>query len=195
MARQDSGKLSRFKELYPSTPKLASEIESFKDVAAAGELGYVAAGAGGFFGEKRRTCTEFSLAMKLVKTMRADGSGGQLIGYAGKLGDADGGSWASYDAAAQGMPAKFIASVEAPRQRLWDKMLAYGQLGDAQHDKASKGEATTPLLRQADGFALADALSKLGASPCLSQPKYAEMAARLQGYAAKVLTATMKLPQ
>ena len=68
---------------------MASEIETYADVADALKLGYVACGAGGFFGERRRTCkAEFSLAAKLVKAMRDDGHGGSIVGYAGKLGDA-----------------------------------------------------------------------------------------------------------
>ena len=48
------------------------------------------------------------------------------VGYAGKLGDAStkSGSWAEYDAVASGMPAKFIVSSEAPREELWQRMLA-----------------------------------------------------------------------
>ena len=54
VARQDSGKLSRFAAIFQDTAKMASEIETFADVTEALGLGYVAFGAGGFFGEKRR---------------------------------------------------------------------------------------------------------------------------------------------
>lgn len=198
MARQDSGLLARFAMLFPATPKLASEIEKYSDVAKACELGYVAAGAGGFFGEKRRTSPEFSLAMKLVKTLKSCGGGGGVtVGYAGKLGDADG-SWAQYDAASCGMPAKFIASVEAPRQRLWSKMLEYGRKGDAVHDAlaASGGGGAQPaLLQKRDALALAASMRQLLAAPCMLDPHYQAMASRLAGFASKVEAAAVALPE
>ena len=57
MARQDSGKLARFAAIFSTTRKMASEIENFGDVEEALGLGYIAFGAGGFFGERRCTVT------------------------------------------------------------------------------------------------------------------------------------------
>lgn len=50
MARQDSGHLRRFAQIFDSTQRMASEIETFADVEEALHHGYVAFGAGGFFG-------------------------------------------------------------------------------------------------------------------------------------------------
>ena len=211
MARQDSGTLERFAALFPQTNKMASEIEKYAEIASACRLGYVVGGAGGFFGEKRRTCSEFSIAGKLVKTLRAPtaaemecaeraGAAGAgvprvVVGYAGKLGDADG-SWVGYDTGARGLPVKFIASVEAPRQRLWEQLLAYGQKGDARHDEqiANGCEAPpAPLLRRTDACALAAALHGLLASSVLSDPRYAAVAGRLAGFAREVEAAAARL--
>ena len=81
IARQDSGHLARFAAIFNSTAKMASEIETFKDVTTALGLGYVAFGAGGFFGEKRRVVgPEFSLAAKLVKAHYNDSAGNSQVG-------------------------------------------------------------------------------------------------------------------
>ena len=117
MARQDSGKLGRFAQIFSSTRKMASEIENFGDVTEALGHGYIAFGAGGFFGEKRRVAgPEFSLAAKITKAATRDASGQMQVGYAAKLGDCseNGGSWADYDSNAA-LPAKFIISPEADR--------------------------------------------------------------------------------
>lgn len=194
MARQDSGRLERFVSLFPQTPKLASEIEKYADVANACQLGYVAAGAGGFFGEKRRTCVEFSLACKLVKTTSMCDDGRRDVGYAGKLGDA-GGSWADFDSRSEGMPAKFIVHTEAPRQRLWEKMLCLGRRGDALHDRLASGGAPTPLLCRQDALALVTILRELAATPCLGNGRYAAMTARLIAFANIVEGAAANLPE
>ena len=121
----------------------------WQDVDEALQLGYVACGAGGFFGEKRRTClTEFSLAAKVVKAVRDDGKGGLIVGHTGKLGDATNasGSWADYDVSVVGMPSKFIVSAEAQREALWQRMLRFGQLGDKLHDRVQGGGEQLTLL-------------------------------------------------
>jgi len=197
MARQDSGKLSRFAQIFPDTKKMASEIETFADVEEAMGLGFVACGAGGFFGEKRLTCrTEFSLAAKIVKAVSDDGKGGQSVGYAGKLGDAtnSSGSWADYDTNAAGMPVKFIVSAEAPREVLWQRMLRYGRLGDQLHDRVQSGADHQPLLCKADAKKLAGHLRKLIASPVFAEARYSAIAERLTSYAVKVDCAAELLP-
>ena len=196
MARQDSGKLSRFAAIYPDTKKMASEIETYSDVAEAMDLGYVACGAGGFFGEKRRTCkAEFSIAAKLVKALRSDKKGGIVAGYAGKLGDAStpSGSWVDYDVATAGMPAKFIVSAEAPREELWNKMLSYGRKGDALHDELQSGGSPKPLLRKADALALAAALRTIATSTCLAGAQFAQIVSRLRSFIEKVETSASLL--
>ena len=87
MARQDSGKLARFAAIFSTTRKMASEIENFGDVEEALGLGYIAFGAGGFFGEKRRAFTEFSLAAKITKATSIAPDGEVRVGFAAKLGD------------------------------------------------------------------------------------------------------------
>jgi len=198
MARQDSGKLSRFAEIYPAAKKMASEIETFADVDEALQLGYVACGAGGFFGEKRRTClTEFSLAAKVVKAVRDDGKGGLIVGHTGKLGDATNasGSWADYDVSVAGMPSKFIVSAEAQREALWQRMLRFGQLGDKLHDRVQGGGEQLTLLCKADATRLVGALRRLCESKCLSDPRYSGIAQRLSFLVSRIETAAAFLPE
>ena len=81
---------------------MASEIEDFGDIVKALALGYKFFGAGGFFGEKRRACKEFSLVAKITKALKPWTSTAEFgtlrPGWAGKLGDYPGGSWAAFDA-------------------------------------------------------------------------------------------------
>ena len=84
MARQNSGTLARFAKIFSDTPRMASEIENYADVVEGMRQGYVAFGAGGFFGEKRRVNgPEFSLAAKLTKAVDHNGT----LGFSAKLGD------------------------------------------------------------------------------------------------------------
>jgi len=195
MARQDSGHLSRFTEIYPSCLRMASEIENFKDVMDALALGYVAFGAGGFFGEKRRSLTEFSLAAKLTKARRSDGSDG----FAGKLGDfgaAPSGSWADYDPASHEAKAKakFIVSAEADREAMWAQMLSYATRGDVAHDRATKsGLPPPPLLTSDDVCTFAAELKRLLSSPTLT--RFEDMASRLTALLRDVEAAGAKLPR
>ena len=149
-----AGTLKRFKAIFADAPCMASEIETFADVTRALELGYVAFGAGGFFGEKRRVVTpEFSLAAKLTKALRDDGSGGRVAGYAGKLGDCSSGSWADADASAA-PPAKFIVSSETDADAMWRTMLGYAAKGDAWFDALAAGAPAAPLVPKADALKL-----------------------------------------
>ena len=197
MARQDSGQLERFAAIFAKQNKMASEIETFADVEEALRHGYVAAGAGGFFGEKRRSCkAEFSIAGKLVKAIRQDSAGVRRVGYAGKLGDASAGngSWAEYDVATSGMPAKFIVSSEAPRGELWHRMLAYARKGDEAHDRQRSGGPQRALLCKRDADRLVAELSAFCSSPYLADARFVEIVERMHGYATKIRAASSELP-
>ena len=197
MARQDSGYLKRFAQIYAKTNKMASEIENFADVTEALSLGYVAFGAGGFFGEKRRVTTpEFSLAAKLTKAFSNDSTGKRVVGYAGKLGDCSdtpSGSWADY-VVSEKLPAKFIVSADTDRQAMWRRMLEYARKGDAWYDGGGSEGAQTPLTTQADAAALAATIRSLCASPALSAAQYSAMADRLNSFAKRIETAAASLP-
>ena len=186
MARQDSGKLSRFAAIYATTRKMASEIEKFGDVTEALGLGYIAFGAGGFFGEKRRTLPEFSLAAKITKATYLDGDGKKSVGFAAKLGDCSEnatGSWAEYDASSA-LPAKFIVSPETDRQAMWTRMLEYGQAGDSWFDTIAAGGAAAHLVTKGEATMLAVALRKLTAAPAMAG--YSGMVERLNALATTV---------
>lgn len=197
IARQDSGHLSRFAAIYSGTAKMASEIETFKDITTALSLGYVAFGAGGFFGEKRRVVTpEFSLAAKLVKAHYKDASGADCVGYSAKLGDCSdtpSGSWADYVEGSK-LPTKFIVSPDADRKAMWERMLAYGRKGDVWFDQGANGGAPPPLVRKSDAAALVTAMRALCASPAMSAAQYSEMVARIEGFAKQIEGAAAALP-
>jgi hypothetical protein len=169
--------------------------------AEALEHGFIAFGAGGFLGEKRRVDgPEFSLAAKLTKVTYADGAGGTTVGYAAKLGDCSdngAGSWAEYELyeadATLGLPAKFIVSDEADRTAMWSRMLAYGAKGDAWFDAARAGGPTEHLVPRADGVMLAGALRKLAASTTLAPAPCAKMVERLTRLAERVEAAAAEL--
>jgi len=206
MARQDSGHLRRFAQIFGSTHRMASEIETFADVEEALRHGYVAFGAGGFFGEKRRVMgPEFSLAAKITKTLRGSRRGTrrtQLIaGYAGKLGDCssnDAGSWAEHDLRA-GTPAKFIVSPEANRDRIFRTMLSQAAKGDAWFDRQSVGARGTSgngvehLVTREDAMLLVQQLQAIGASAAMSAEECKAMQARLMGLTDRIQTAAQSL--
>jgi len=196
MARQDSGTLARFAQIFPTTKKMASEIENFGDVTDALGLGYVAFGAGGFFGEKRRVNgPEFSLAAKLTKATYRDADGRVQVGFAAKLGDCsenDNGSWAEHDAEAK-LPAKFIVSSETDRASMWRRMLAYGACGDAWFDATLSGAAPSRLVRKSEGLQLASTLRKLMRSPAMSTPACAKMVERLSSLTERIEAAAASL--
>lgn len=188
MARQDSGKLARFAAIFSTTRKMASEIENFGDVEEALGLGYIAFGAGGFFGEKRRAFTEFSLAAKITKATSIAPDGEVRVGFAAKLGDCSEnatGSWAEYNADSA-LPAKFIVSPEADRMGMWRRMLAYGAKGDAWFDAQTAGESPKPLVKKAEAMALAAALRKLATSPAMAGDAYSAMTGRISALAETV---------
>ena len=201
MARQDSGSLARFSAIFSGQNKMASEIEKWGDVETALSNGYVAFGAGGFFGEKRRVMgPEFSLAAKLTRAVSEEtpGGGKRKVGYAAKLGDcaeADSHySWAEYPETSK-LPAKFIVSPDAPRAEMYRKMLGYASKGDAWWDQraAGRGEESGALVSKSDAHRLAQLLQSLAASPALSAPPCAQIAERLRGYATRIEAAAGKL--
>lgn len=193
LARQDSGLLAHFVALFPDTPKMASEIETFADIEDGMKLGYSAFGAGGFFGEKRRSCTEFSCAAKITQATYRDAVGNVHTGYTGKLGDfsSGSGSWAKFDKTRDDEKAKgkFIVSLGADKDALFTRLLRYATAGDVVHDAAS-GES---LLCQGEALELSDLLRKAGASLC--EVKYGLIRARLLEFAVTIdKAATLLLP-
>jgi len=210
MARQDSGHLRRFAQIFDSTQRMASEIETFADVEEALHHGYVAFGAGGFFGEKRRVMgPEFSLAAKITKTLRRSRRGTRhahlIAGYAGKLGDCssnDAGSWAEHQLIT-GTPAKFIVSPEANRDRIFRTMLSQAAKGDKWFDRKSvAGSRATPgdsagaehLVTREDAMSLVEQLRAIATSVALSAKSCKEMQARLIWLTDRIKTAAQALP-
>jgi len=196
MARQDSGRLDRFAQIYQSTRKMASEIEVFADVTEALRLGYVGFGAGGFFGEKRRVHSpEMSLAAKITKAVTRAEDGTMRAGYAAKLGDRSegNGSWAGYDPGAT-LPAKFIVSPEADRQAVWRQMLAYGSRGDEWFDTVAAGGTPAPLVTRSEAERLCAAMRRLSSSAAMAPEAFQPMVQRLEALAGCVETAAAALP-
>jgi len=195
IARQDSGQLARFASIFAGhCPVMASEIETFADIESALAKGYVAFGAGGFFGEKRKTLgAEFSLAAKLTRATRKNADGTIVTGYSGKLGDFSNGSWAAYDPSADEKKAKqkFIASPDIDRDAMFAKLVGFAALGDAIHDAEKAGEPPKPVMRKADALALVAELERLTGAPSFAL--YPSIRDRLNVYSAKMAAATEKL--
>jgi nicotinic acid phosphoribosyltransferase len=106
-ARQDSGKLSAFKERVGQYPAfrgsmMASEIDSKEDLVDAGSEGYATFGAGGFMGDSEKawpvTDLRFTASMA-VKAVRVFVGGCRSEVQPVKLGDADDTSKVTCDAA------------------------------------------------------------------------------------------------
>jgi len=181
MARQDSGTLERFASVYKGFPVMASEIETFADIQAALDLGYSAFGAGGFFGEKRRSLgTEFSIAAKLTKAVRQSAAGSTRVGFAGKLGDFYGGSWDKYDRVKdeKKAKAKFIVSAEVDANAMFSQLLGFAIKGARMHDNELKGKRASHIMGRMDATRLIDELNRLSTAPCFSN--YPQMQSRLQ---------------
>jgi len=197
MARQDSGRLPRFAQIFSRTKKMASEIEVFGDVTEAMALGYVGFGAGGFFGEKRRVAgPEFSLAAKLTKAIYTDASGDRVVGFAAKLGDCSengAGSWAEHDVHAK-LPTKFIVSSETDRAAMFRKMLDYGARGDAWFDATSAGGGPPEhLVRKGEALRLVGTMREIASSPTLTPAPFAPMVERLTRFAERIEAAAATL--
>ena len=146
---------------------------------------------------RRRACKEFSLAAKITKALRppADADGGALRpGWAGKLGDYSGGSWAAFDAsdaaAKEKALAKFIVALDAPdRDGMFNQLLGWARAGDALLDGGGEGH----LLAKSDADALAREIGRI--ADATDGAAYAEIKARLTGFAAQVATAAEALPE
>jgi len=197
IARQDSGQLSRFASIFEGhCPVMASEIETFADIEAALGKGYVAFGAGGFFGEKRKTLgVEFSLAAKLTKATRLAPDGSVVVGYAGKLGDYANGSWAAYDpsdeVALKKAKQKFIVSPEVDQDAMFQKLVGFAAKGDAIHDAEKTGSPPKAVMQKSDATALVAELERLLASPSMSI--YPSIRDRLNVYSTKMAAAAEQL--
>ena len=195
MARQDSGQLARFAAIFPNGRKMASEIENYADIEEALRCGYKAFGAGGFFGEKRRDCTEFSIAAKITTALCPDAAGAMQVGHAGKLGDFGSGSWADFSEEQHGdkARAKFIVPAEVDGDAMFARLLGYARAGDALHDKAAAaGAAPGTLLVRADAEALAARLRDVGGAAAMGG--YAHIRDAMTAYAVRVDAAAAALP-
>ena len=186
IARQDSGTLDRFASIFKGWPIMASEIETFADIQSALDLGYTAFGAGGFFGEKRKSLgTEFSIAAKLTKASREGEDGKQQVGYAGKLGDFSGGSWAEYNVKDEAKAkAKFIVSPEVNSSAIFKQLLGFAVKGAQAHDLELIGQQPPPIMEAADISSLLAELGRISAAPCFSL--YPEIRSRLQSLTEKM---------
>eukprot|EP00908_Phaeocystis_cordata_P003215 Transcript_13508.p5 GENE.Transcript_13508~~Transcript_13508.p5 ORF type:complete len:179 (+),score=80.24 Transcript_13508:527-1063(+) len=177
---------------------MASEIETYDDIAEALRCGFRFFGAGGFFGEKRRECKEFSIAAKITTAYRLDAAGQPVEGHAGKLGDMSGGSWADFSEATHGdkARAKFIVPLGADvsvRDAMFARMQGWASAGDAMHDRVAAGGTAAPLLARADAARLAARLRELAAAPAMGAcPKVRDS---LGGFAARVDAAAAALPE
>jgi len=196
MARQDSGLLPRFSAIFAQQKRMASDIDSFPMVLEGLSHGYVAFGIGGALGERRRTCTEFSLAAKVTKAIYADEAGAVHAGYAGKLGDfgMGSGSWAAYDPAEHAHLAKpkVIVSDETDGEAMFERFVQRAAAGDSKHDREAAGESSAPLLCQTDALALVAKLRQLSDAGCFDA--YAAIREKLRGFASKVEEAAVALP-
>jgi len=194
IARQDSGQLQRFSSIFDGFLLLASEIETYADIENALAKGFKAFGAGGFFGEKRHSLgTEFSLAAKQTKATRLAPDGSHLIGYAGKLGDFYGGSWATYDPARdKKAKQKFIVSPEVDADAMFNLLVRYATKGDAMHDAELAGEPPRPVMQKSDALALVRELERLNTAPSMSL--YPGMRERLNVISSKMAAAAELLP-
>jgi len=186
MARQDSGRLERFAAIFPEVPKMASEIENFGDIEDALTHGYVAFGAGGFFGEKRRTAPELSIAGKITIAKSSSEDGSLAVGYAGKLGDFFRGSWATFDPSIDEAKAKakFIVSAESDRDEMFARMVAWAAKGDKLLDDKADGH----IVPAADAMALAATIRKMAEAPCMTG-KLGDIRTRLLNYAQRIACA------
>jgi len=194
IARQDSGRMERFAALFDGIcPVMASEIESFSDFESALACGYKDFGAGGFFGEKRKSLgVEFSLAAKLTKATVLNPDGTTSVGYAGKLGDFPDGSWTSFDSAnACAAKQKFIVSNEVDSDHMFAKLVEFAVKGDTAHDAEVSGKPPHQLMSKSDASALVAELEHILAAPSMAQ--YKKMANRLSGLMTKIATAAEQL--
>lgn len=194
MARQDSGRLDRFKEIFSSCTCMASEVEKFADIEEAMDLGYVAFGVGGALGERRREHKELSVVMKLVEVMRVDrATGGPVVSYAGKLGDCSygGGSWARYKEDEDGGKArsKFITSIGADSSFMFDQLVRWASMGDRQFDAG----VAAALVPRSDALALAVAIRRIASGEWLRRPQHAHIRDRMGKYATIVEQAAVAL--
>lgn len=193
-ARQDSGRLDRFKEIFAPFPCMASEVGKFSDIEDGMALGYVGFGVGGALGERRRENKEMSIVMKLVEVVRVDrATGAPLVTFAGKLGDcsAGGGSWARYDEREDGGKArgKFITSMGADGVAMWERLFRWASAGDRQHDAG----VSAALVPRADALALAVAVRRIASAAWLCQPHHAHIRAAMCKYAMMVDRAAIAL--
>ena len=165
------------------------------DIVKALALGHKFFGAGGS-SAKRRAC-RVSLAAKITKALKPWTSTAEFgtlrPGWARKLGDYPGGSWAAFDAgdaaAMQKARAKFIVALDAPdRDRMFAQLLNWARKGDELHDAGGGGH----LLQRSDAEALAKELSRIANAPAMAL--YAEIKQRLTGFAGRVRAAAPALP-
>ena len=196
---------------------MASEIELYSEVREALRHGFTKFGAGGFLGERRLLCaSEFSIAAKITRVIDMGGGEemagrrdrvaapigaapgippeGRLprVGYAGKLGDFSSfhsASWAEYEAATDGVSAKFICHADMDAELMFGRLLGYAQAGDALFDRCQNGELRREhLVTRGEAERLAIEIRRLGRGM-----GDVECAERLEGYAAKVEAAALLL--
>lgn len=120
----------------------------------------------------------------MAKTPSKDGS--LAVGYAGKLGDFSGGSWASFDPSMDEAKAKakFIVSAESDKDKMFARMVAWAAKGDKLLDDKVDGH----IVPATDAMALAATIRKIAEAPCMTG-KFGDIRGRLMNYAQRVACA------